>query len=309
MARIGFLGPRGTFTEQALLSLPIAAEADLIDFASVPAALAAVRAGEINAALVPIENSVEGSVSVTLDALAVGDPLVIVDEVALRVEFVLMAAPGTRLSDITHFTTHPHAYAQCREWLSAALPLAHFEPALSTAAAAATVADPASGFQGAIGPRMAADHYGLEVLAHDIADHEAAHTRFVLVAQCRAPQAPTGADCTSLVVFIDRDHPGALLAVLTEFAVRGINLTRIESRPTKQQLGDYFFSLDIEGHIAEARVGEALAGLHRVCREIRYLGSYPRHDARANVTPESASDETFAASTAWVRALREHGRA
>ncbi len=309
MARLGFFGPRGTFTEQALRSMPSAADAELVDYKTVGAALQAVRDGAVNAALVPFENSVEGSVSATLDELAYGEPLVIVDEVALRVEFALMVRPGTELSDITMITTHPHAHAQCREWLAAALPDAHYEPALSNAAAAMDVADPASRFQAAIGPRIAAEHYGLQVLADNIGDNQEAYTRFILAAQRRQPAPPTGADCTTLVIFIRQDHAGALLEILNEFAVRGINLTRIESRPTKKQLGDYYFSLDIQGHIGEARVREALAGLHRICLEVRYLGSYPRHDGRANLAPESATDAAFTASAAWIDALRETGKA
>lgn len=308
MKRIGFLGPRGTFTEAALLSMPIATDANLIEFKTVGLALSAVRSGEIDGALVPFENSVEGSVSATLDELSYGEPLVIVDEVAWKVEFALMVRPGTALSDVLMYTTHPHAYAQCRDWLANALPNAHYSAALSTAAGAADVADPASRFQAAIAPRLAAEHYGLDVLADDIGDNEGAHTRFVLIARTRKPAAPTGADCTTLTIFIRQDHAGALLEILTEFAVRGINLTRIESRPTKKQLGDYFFSLDIQGHISEARVGEALEGLQRICLEVRYLGSYPRHDGRANLAPESSSDAAFAESAEWLQKLRETGR-
>ena len=206
MQRIGFFGPRGTFTEQALLAMPIATDADLVDYKTVSATLDAVRRGEVDSALVPFENSVEGSVSATLDELAYGEPLIIVDEVALAVEFALMVRPGTQISDITLYTTHPHAYAQRREWLETALPDAHFSPALSNAAAAVEVSDPSSRFQAAIGPRIAAEHYGLDIIADDIGDNEAAHTRFVLVSKRRKPQPPTGADCTTLVIFIRQDH-------------------------------------------------------------------------------------------------------
>lgn len=308
MRRIGFLGPRGTFTEAALRSMEVAQNAELVEFKTVGLAFNAVRSGEVDGALVPFENSVEGSVSATLDELSYGEPLVIVDELAWRVEFALMARPGTKLDDILMFTTHPHAYAQCRDWLANALPNAHYAAALSTAAGAEDVADPASRFQAAIAPKLAAEHYGLDVIAEDIGDNEAAHTRFVLIAKTQKPAPPTGADCTTLTIFIRQDHAGALLEILTEFAVRGINLTRIESRPTKKQLGDYFFSLDIQGHINEARVGEALEGLQRICLEVRYLGSYPRHDGRANLAPMTTSDEAFAKSGAWLRNLRETGR-
>lgn len=308
MARIGFLGPRGTFTEAALRSMPMAADADLVEFKTVGLALNAVRAGDVESALVPFENSVEGSVSATLDELSYGEPLVILDEVAWKVEFALMVRPGTELADITMYTTHPHAYAQCRDWLANALPNAHYAAALSTAAGAADVVDPASRFQAAIAPQLAAEHYGLDVLAHDIGDNEAAHTRFVLIARTQKPAPVTGADCTTLTVFIRQDHAGALLEILNEFAVRGINLTRIESRPTKKQLGDYYFSLDIQGHINEARVGEALAGLRRICLEVRYLGSYPRHDGRANLAPITMTDAAFSESDRWLKELRETGR-
>lgn len=308
MKRIGFLGPRGTFTEAALRSMEIAQQAELVEFKTVGLAFHAVRKGDVDGALVPFENSVEGSVSATLDELSYGEPLVIVDELAWRVEFALMARPGTKLDDILMYTTHPHAYAQCRDWLANALPNAHYAAALSTAAGAEDVADPASRFQAAIAPRLAAEHYGLDVLAEDIGDNEAAHTRFVLISRTQKPAEPTGADCTTLTIFIRQDHAGALLEILTEFAVRGINLTRIESRPTKKQLGDYFFSLDIQGHINEARVGEALEGLQRICLEVRYLGSYPRHDGRANLAVATTSDEAFANSGAWLRNLRETGK-
>lgn len=308
MQRIGFLGPRGTFTEAALRSMQISQQADLVEFKTVGHAFNAVRNGDVDGALVPFENSVEGSVSATLDELSYGEPLVIVDELAWRVEFALMGRPGTKLDDILMYTTHPHAYAQCRDWLANALPNAHYAAALSTAAGAEDVADPASRFQAAIAPRLAAEHYGLDVLAEDIGDNEAAHTRFVLISRTQKPAEPTGADCTTLTIFIRQDHAGALLEILTEFAVRGINLTRIESRPTKKQLGDYFFSLDIQGHINEARVGEALEGLQRICLEVRYLGSYPRHDGRANLAVATTSDEAFAKSGAWLRNLRETGK-
>lgn len=289
-------------------SMPIAQEAELVEFKTVGLALQAVRDRGIDAALVPFENSVEGSVSATLDELSYGEPLVIVDEVAWKVEFALMARPGTRLEDILLYTTHPHAYAQCREWLSSALPNAHYAAALSTAAGAEDVADPASRFQAAIAPMLAAQHYGLDVLADNIGDNDAAHTRFVLISRAQQPMPVTGADCTTLTIFIRQDHAGALLEILNEFAVRGINLTRIESRPTKKQLGDYFFSMDIQGHISEARVGEALEGLQRICLEVRYLGSYPRHDGRANLSPATMTDDAFTRSGAWLANLRETGR-
>ena len=307
MTTIGYLGPRGTFTEAALRQLDVAKDATLVPYPTVTAALDAARNGEVNSALVPLENSVEGSVSQTLDELASGKPLVIVDEVALRVRFSLMARPGTTLEDVRLITTHPHAHAQCRSWLATVAPDARVVPALSTAAAAEEVSDVASRFDAAIAAEIAAEHYGLDVLAHDIGDNSEAKTRFVLVSPPTAPPAMTGADRTTLVLFIHEDHPGALLEILTELSVRGVNLTRLESRPTQKQLGDYYFSLDCEGHINEARVGEALRGLRRICAEVRYLGSYPRHDGVLPSMRAGVSDSDFADAGEWLTKIRETG--
>jgi prephenate dehydratase len=307
MKNIAFLGPRGTFTEAALLQLNAAKDANLIPYPTVTSVLDAVRNSEVDAALVPLENSVEGSVSQTLDELASGEPLVIVDEAAINVKFSLMARPGTKLEDVNLITTHPHAFAQCRGWLATALPDARVVPALSTAAAAEEVADPASRYQAAIAAEIAATHYGLNVLAHEIGDNSTAKTRFVLVTRPTNPPAMTGADRTTLVVFIHDDHAGALLEILTEFSVRGVNLTRLESRPTQKQLGDYYFSIDCEGHIDEQRVGEALKGLHRICAEVRYLGSYPRHDGVIPTVRSGMSDLQFKDSDSWLTNIRKSG--
>lgn len=309
MKNIAYLGPRGTFTEAALLQLKTAKDANLLPYPTVTAVLDAVRNGEVDAALVPLENSVEGSVSQTLDELATGEPLVIVDEAAINVKFSLMARPGTKLEDVTLITTHPHAFAQCRGWLSTAIPQARVVPALSTAAAAEEVSDPASRYQAAIAAEIAASHYGLDVLAKEIGDNSTAKTRFVLVTKPTNPPAITGADRTTLVVFIHEDHAGALLEILTEFSVRGVNLTRLESRPTQKQLGDYYFSIDCEGHISEQRVGEALKGLHRICAEVRYLGSYPRHDGVIPTVRTGMSDSQFKDSDSWLGNIRNSGKA
>ncbi len=307
MKKLGYLGPRGTFTEAALRTLNVAADAEHVPYPTVTAALDAARHGEVDAALVPLENSVEGSVSQTLDELASGEPLVIVDEAAVNVTFCLMARPGTKLEDVRLVTTHPHAHAQCRGWLSTAIPDARVVPALSTAAAAEEVSDPASRFDAAISAVIAADHYGLDVLATDIGDNSAAQTRFVLVTRPTAPPPMTGADRTTLVLYQRDNHPGALLEILTELSVRGVNLTRLESRPTQKALGDYYFSVDCEGHVNEARVGEALRGLRRICSEVRYLGSYPRHDGVLPTMREGVSDEDFSDASSWLTGIREKG--
>jgi prephenate dehydratase len=301
---IAYLGPRGTFAEAALHEMAVSADAELVACATVSAALDAARRAEVTYALVPIENSVEGSVTSTLDELATGEPLVIVDEQAIPVRFALMARPGTALSDVRRIATHPHASAQCRGWIGATLPGAVVIPAGSTAGAAAALVEEPPAYEAAIAPRLAAEVYALEVLADDIGDNDEASTRFVLVSLPGALPARTGADKTTLTLFMREDHPGALLEILTEFAVRGVNLTRIESRPTRKALGDYYFSVDCEGHIDDARVGEALAGLHRICAHVRFLGSYPRHDGRAPLLRPGVTDADFAAADSWLTSVR-----
>ncbi len=304
MTSIVFLGPRGSFSEAALHELAESRDAVLIPGGSVAEALASLRAGTADRALVPIENSIEGSVATTLDGLSAGDPLVIVAEQVIPVSFTLMARAGTTLSDIRTVGTHPHASAQCSGWVRTNLPLAHVVPLSSTSAAAAELAAGNAGFEAAIAPRIAADIYGLSVLADDIGDNDEAWTRFVLLAREGRLTAPSGADKTTLTLFMRADHPGALMEILTEFSVRGVNLTRIESRPTRKALGDYFFSVDCEGHVNDARVGEALAGLHRICADVRFLGSYPRHDGRQPLVREGVTDADFREADHWLRTIR-----
>ncbi|MGH3354419.1 MAG: prephenate dehydratase [Nocardioidaceae bacterium] len=304
-ARYAYLGPEGTFTETALRSLPAASRAELWPCATVPAALDLVRDGEADGAVVPIESSVEGSISVTLDELAVGDPLMITREMTVPVQFALLGRPGRDEFSTRTVITHPAAAAQCRRWLATHLPHAEVTHASSTALAAQMVAEPGSVYDAAIAAPLAAERYRLAVLAHGIADQTDAVTRFVLVSRPAPPPAPTGADKTSLVAYIGDDHPGALLEVLEEFSVRGVNLTRIESRPTGAALGRYCFSIDAEGHIGEQRVGEALMGLRRVCPDVRFLGSYPRVDKMAPVIREGTSDTDFRHAAAWLSRLRD----
>ena len=309
-ARYAFLGPAGTFCEAAARSLPAAARAQLDPYPNVPAALQSVAAGTVDGAVVPFENSVEGSVSSTLDELAFGEPLQITREILLPVRFALLARPETALSDIVAVGTHPHAEAQCRRWLAERLPQAQVLLAASTAEAAAAVARGGDGnrrdapYQAAIAAPLAAERYRLRVLADDVGDNPDAVTRFVLLSRPGPPPTPTGVDRSTLVAFIADDHPGALLEILTELAVRGVNLTRIESRPTGFGLGRYCFSMDFEGHVAEARVGAALSALHRICADVRFLGSYPRADGSRPAVRPGTTDADFADAFAWLAALR-----
>ena len=308
--RIAYLGPEGTFTEQALRSLTDVDGADLTACSTVTVALDSVRDGGADHAVVPIENSVEGSVPVTLDELATGDPLRITREMTVPVAFSLLVRPGVTKDDITYVATHPHAAAQTRIWVSRNLPGAQVVHSTSTAAAAAALAhSPSDGdqppWQGAISAPVAAEHYDLEVLAEGIADNPDAVTRFVLVSRPGRPNEPTGRDKTSLVAFMREDHPGALLEILEQLTMRGVNLTRIESRPTGHALGDYCFSIDAEGHIADQRVGEALMGLRRICADVRFLGSYERHDGKAPAIRAGTSDQEFEDAGDWLRRLRD----
>ncbi|TDD50823.1 prephenate dehydratase [Nonomuraea terrae] len=303
MPRLAYLGPEGTFTEEALRLLDPAAER--LPCATVSAALNAARAGDADGAVVPLENSVEGAITTTLDEFAWGEPLMINAELLLPVRFSLLARPGTEMPHIKRVYTHPAAITQCRAYVSRELPDAVVVAAPSTAAAAQEVSLPGSPYDAAIAAPIAGEHYGLVELASDIGDRTDTVTRFVKV--CR-PDGPlpeaTGSDRTSLVVFLADDHPGALLEMLTEFSVRGVNLTRVESRPTGDGIGRYFFHFDFEGHAADARVGEALAGLHRIAGEVRFLGSYPRADGIAPQVKRGTTDAEFAQAGDWLARVR-----
>jgi len=303
--RYAYLGPEGTFTEAALVAFDPGAREGAIPCASVQGTLDAVHSGEADRAIVPIENSVEGAVTATLDELATGPDIAICAELLLPVTFALLARPGTSIGDIKTVGGHPQAQGQCRRWLAENLPDAEWLPASSNAEAARQAAD--GEIDAALAGAFAADRYGLAVLATEVNDVAHAVTRFVVVGRPGPVPAATGADRTSLVAFLREDHPGALMELLTEFAVRGINLTRIESRPTGDGLGKYCFSIDCEGHLDDARVGEALMGLRRVCAEVKFLGSYPRHDGAAAQVRQGTSDTEFAQAAAWLGRLR-YGR-
>ncbi|MFG1802702.1 prephenate dehydratase [Micromonospora carbonacea] len=306
--RFVYLGPEGTFAEQALRTVPAAERGTRTPARSVGEALEAVRAEEADAALVPLENSIGGAVGVTLDELAEGDPLVITREVILPVEFVLGARQGTSPEEIRSVAAHPQASTQCRGWLRTHLPDAVVVDVLSNGAAAAGAAT--GEFDAAICAPIGAARHRLAVLADKIADHPDAVTRFALLSRPGPPSPPTGDDLTSLAVYIAHDRVGALLSVLMELAVRGVNLTRIESRPTGEALGRYVFFLDCTGHVAEPRLGEALQGLRRVCAQVRFLGSYPRHrwaqpaGDRPVPAPAGLSDADYADASAWLARLR-----
>lgn len=301
-ASYAYLGPQGTFTEVALRTLPETATRELVPMVSVPAALDAVRNGEAEAAFVPIENSVEGGITTTLDELVAGEPLMIYREVLLSITFALLVRPGMQVSEIKTVTAHPAAQPQVRNWMKANLAEdVTWESAASNADGARLVQE--GRYDAAFAGEFAAERYGLVPLVTEIHDAENAQTRFVLVGKPARPAAPTGADKTSVVIWQRDDHPGALLELLQEFAVRGVNLMLLQSRPTGEGIGNYCFAIDAEGHISDRRVGEALMGLKRVCPQVRFLGSYPRAGvtrADARTPRTGTSDSDFIAASDWL---------
>ncbi len=301
MSVYSYLGPAGTFTEAALV--PILKPGDKsVPAVNVTAALDAVRSGTADYAIVPIENSVEGVVARTLDELASGEPLLIIGESILSVSFALMVKSGVKISDIKRLATHPHAEAQCREYIAKNIPGAEVIMTASTAAGAEAVAKGEA--DGALAAAVAAKNFNLEVIAEDVGDKQAAVTRFVTVSRPGKIAAPTGSDRTSLVVFIAADHSGALLEILTEFAVRGVNLTFIQSRPNGVELGQYHFIIDVEGHIEDARVGDTLKALYRICADVRFLGSYARADKVLPTLNKATEDKAFDIAETWLKRMR-----
>lgn len=303
MNSYAYLGPEGTFTEAALLQVPGSDSSERIPVSTVNAALDLVRNGGVDAAMVPIENSVEGGVSATLDAIAGGEPLRIIREVLVPISFVLVARSGLEFADVRTVATHGHAWAQCRGWTEKHIPQAEYVPASSTAASAYGLLNDDCTYDAGICSPLVAARLSLRVLAEHIGDVSDAVTRFILVSKPNVLPEPTGADKTTLVIPLPEDHPGALMEILDQFAARGVNLSRIESRPTGQFLGDYFFSIDADGHIADARVADALKGLHRISPQLRFLGSYARADRREHDVVRHTTDDAFRAAHIWVDSL------
>lgn len=305
MTRIGFLGPPGTFTEQALLSESDLAHGELVAYPSILDVLVATENGEVDLGFVPIENSIEGTVNVTLDTLAFETSLLIQHEVVLGIQLDLLAPRGTSIADVKKVVSFPHATAQVRDFLTRELPDAVTLAANSTAEAARLVgeADDEPGLA-AVGTSLAAELYGLDILATNIADHPENETRFVAVATSGVPQ-PTGHDKTTIVCFQQADRPGSLLAILQEFSARAINLTKLESRPTKRGLGDYCFIIDLEGHIADEVVGDCLRELKAKVADVKFLGSYPAAGEHGESVRRDAN-AAWRSADEWLAKLRKH---
>jgi prephenate dehydratase len=301
--RVAYFGPAGTFTEEALLSQPDLAAGHRTPFASVPEVIAAVERHDADGGIVPIENMIEGSVSVTLDTLAFESELLIQREVDLPVSLNLCARPGVTLAEVRTVVSFPHALAQCRGWLAKKLPAADSRASHSTSDAAREVSRSKRTDLSAICNRLAAELYGLDVLATEIEDHPENQTRFVLVGT--GIPAPTGHDKTSIVCFQREDRPGSLLAILQEFAARAINLTKLESRPTKLGLGDYCFFIDCGGHVSDEVIADALRNLAAKQAEVKFLGSYPVGGPQeAGVARRHAAGRAWKHASAWVESLR-----
>lgn len=299
--RVAFLGPDATFSAEAAHEAVPGGELEPLP--NVSDVFAAVRDGGAKVGVVPIENMIEGSVNATLDELCFGPGGAYVrGEIRLPVTLHLLGPSGSQPSRLRTVRSHPVALGQCRQWLRTHAPQADTEAETSTAEAARLVSLTRAGDgEVAIAPRLAAERFGLEVLAADVHDMPGNATRFVVLGTSMA--AATGADKTSLVVFFGDDRPGLLLKVLEEFALRGINLTKIESRPTKTSLGEYCILFDAEGHPAEARMAEALRSVHRHVAELRVFGAYPRADGIAPQVSPSDTDAAYTEAVTWHRRL------
>ena len=272
---IAFLGPAGTFTEEAaLLYEP---KANLQAFPNIPAVARAVASAIAEEGVVPIENSLEGSVTDTLDILINEARLFIRRELVLPIEHCLLVRPGTPSAEIQVIYSHPQALGQCRNFLERYFPNAQLVASLSTAAAV-TDAKESSSLAAAIAPKRTAELYNVEVLAQGIQDNPANVTRFVILAN--SDHRPTGKDKTSLCLSFDQDRPGLLYSVMGEFARRNINLAKIESRPTKQSLGQYIFLIDCEGHREDSPLKETIETLRAQASTLKIFGSYPRWQAQ-----------------------------
>ena len=271
--RVAYLGPPGTFTEQAaLLHDP---QAQLMPFATVAAVASAVDSGMADEGVVAIENSLEGSVTDTLDILIHESRLAIRRELVLPIEHCLLAKPGTSAGQVETIYSHPQALGQCRHFLERCFPKAHLEASLSTTTAVEQMMEHER--SAAIATLRASELYGIAVLAQGIQDNRSNETRFVVLGASDSP--PTGRDKTSFAFSVAQDQPGSLVDVLKEFSQRQINLAKIESRPTKQELGKYVFLVDLEGHRSEPAVAEALEKVEAQAYFFKVFGSYPRFEA------------------------------
>ncbi len=300
---VAYLGPAATFTQEALLTQPDLATADLRPLSTITDVLDEVAGGKADVGFVPIENGIEGTVSATIDGLIFDVDLYVQREVVMDIHLHLMAKPGVGLGDIGRVSSYPHALAQCQKFLAEHVPEAEQVAANSTADAARLLGESDARDAAAIAPRLAAERYGLAIVAEDVEDHPENQTRFVAVARPTRVPKPTGHDKTSIVCFQRADHPGSLHGILGQFAARNINLTKLESRPTKQSLGDYCFVIDLSGHIGDEVIADCLRDLHASLAGVKFLGSYPAVGNHGEVKRREA-DAAWQAADTWLAGLR-----
>ena len=298
--RVGYLGPQGTFTHEAAATLD---DVETVACASIGEVLSLVDDGTLDKGVIPIENAIEGTVSATIDGLVFDYDLVIEREIVLPIHLHLLARAGVGVDDVTKVLSYVHALAQCRGFLEARTITT--EQTTSTSQAAREVAESSEPWA-AIGSSIAGELYGLEQIATDIEDHPDNATRFVVVGR-DGISAPTGNDRTTIVCFQDADRPGSLYAILGRFAARDINLTKLESRPTKLGLGDYCFIIEFDGHVGDDVVADCLADLQAHLARVKFLGSYPVTGEGAHDRREEVSEARRSASV-WVEEIRSRIR-
>jgi prephenate dehydratase len=295
-ARIGYLGPEGSFSHEAVSTME---NVEVVACDTVADVLESVEASTLDQGLVPLENAIEGTVSATIDGLVFDHDLVIVREIVIPIRLHLLARPGVTLEQVTNVRSYVHALAQCRTFLHTLN--ATTEQTTSTSQAAREVAQSTEPWA-AVASTLAGEHFGLVALATDIEDHADNATRFVLVGRTTVA-APTGHDRTTIVCFQDADRPGSLYGILGRFAARDINLTKLESRPTKKGLGDYCFVIEFEGHVADDVVADCLADLQAHLARVKFLGSYPVTGVDATDRREEVAAARKSAA-AWIDDIR-----
>jgi len=303
MLRVGYLGPQGTFCEEALLTEADLAAGDLVPLPTIPDVIDATSAGDVDLGVVPLENAIEGAVNVTLDTLAFEADLLMQREIVIPVRMNLLGSPGSSIDKLQRVISIPVATAQCRGFLRKELPDVTTVAANSTAEAAFLLGANPDPTTGVIANALAGRVYELETLAEDIEDHPDNQTRFGVLAASGIP-APTGHDRTSIVVFQAADQPGSLLSILQEFAARAINLTNLHSRPTKRGLGHYCFLIDLEGHISDELVADALRDIKSKQEDVKFLGSYPAVGEHGETVRRDA-EAKWRAADRWLASLRD----
>jgi prephenate dehydratase len=299
-ARVGYLGPEGSFSHEAVMTL---ADIEAVSYPSIEDLLAAVADASLDQGLLPLENALEGTVSATIDGLVFNHDLIVVQEIVLPIHLHLLARPDTTLAQVTSVRSYVHALAQVRKFLHER-GLSSIQTT-STSQAAHDVAESNEPWA-AVGSTLAGTIFGLVVVASDIEDHPDNATRFVLVGRDDVA-APTGHDRTTIVCFQDADRPGSLYGILGRFAARDVNLTKLESRPTKLGLGDYCFVIEFEGHVADEVVADCLADLQTHLARVKFLGSYPVTGERASDRRKEVTDARRSAET-WIEAIRARVR-